>query len=867
MYTTFRKALAGLLLACTVLLGGCFDDGDDAAPQFTQQPANVTVAEGARATFTVAIDGNVPLQWFRNGLPIAGATGPTYTTPPATATDDGANFYAATTGSPSVGSQSARLTVLPAAPTITTQPASVTAAAGSAATFTVVATGASPTYQWQRGTTDIAGATAASYTIPAVATGDNGATFRVVVTTRGGSVTSNAATLTVTAPVVAPAITTQPANAGVTVGTPATFSVVATGTSPTYQWQRGTTNIAGATSASYTTPATTLADNGATFRVVVTNSAGSVTSTAATLTVTNPTPPATTRAVPAVADMRDGGIALRADATVWGWGLNDVGQVGDGTTTPRSSPVQVQTASGPLTNVVRISAGPTHALALASDGTVWVWGAGSGTFTAPLGIGSDRTPIARQVLTAAGGAPLGDVVDVAAGRGISAAVRSDGTVVTWGSNSQGQIGGGSFSPSLRDYPFAVPGLAGVVQVSAGNQNVFARSADGRIFAWGFNQNSSLGTGSTDGATTSPAQVTFITTAARVDASGNASFAILSDGTARVWGERYYQADFASAPSSAFCSFFPTNSSVGIQTPPGATGSTYAAVAPHARGALLLFNGRVYQSGDLLDDAVQACSPGLAPMTFATNVAGVSRSWGEFAHAWTADGRVFGFGVNGNGELGVGNTTAGTGAREITGFNLLGAAPSGTTPVLSVDFESAPPAQVTAGSATRVDGQGYVGLGATGNQFGGNLLRSATGNVVTVTLTNLPAHSSINLAFLFAAIDSLDGSGSFPAGDFFRITLDGVTIFRESFANALPSQIQTYLPPPGVELARRVDLGFAGPGGFFTDSAYDFAGDPRFQQIPHTGSTATFTFQIEGGGIQDINDESWGMDNLRISVNP
>jgi hypothetical protein len=134
-------------------------------------------------------------------------------------------------------------------------------------------------------------------------------------------------------------------------------------------------------------------------------------------------------------------------------------------------------------------------------------------------------------------------------------------------------------------------------------------------------------------------------------------------------------------------------------------------------------------------------------------------------------------------------------------------------------------------------------------------------------SGLAAHRSISLEFLFAAIDSLDGSGTFPAGDYFNITLDGVTIFREAFANATPTEVQTYLPPPGVELARHVDLGFAGPGSFFTDSAYDLGLDPRFHRIPHTASTAVFTFVIDGVGVQFLSDESWAMDNLRISIEP
>src|SRR5580704_11716097 len=85
----------------------------------------------------------------------------------------------------------------------------------------------------------------------------------------------------------APSITTQPVNATVTLGQPATFSVGATGNSPlNYQWRKNSVNISGATGSSYTTPSTTSADNGAKFDAVVSNTDGSLTSSAATLTVT-----------------------------------------------------------------------------------------------------------------------------------------------------------------------------------------------------------------------------------------------------------------------------------------------------------------------------------------------------------------------------------------------------------------------------------------------------------------------------------------------------------------------------------------------------------------------------------------------------
>lgn len=186
-------------------------------------------------------------------------------------------------------------------------------------------------------------------------------------------------------------------------------------------------------------------------------------------------------------------------------------------------------------------------------------------------------------------------------------------------------------------------------------------------------------------------------------------------------------------------------------------------------------------------------------------------------------------------------------------------------VFSTDFNGALAPEITPGTAILTGVQGFAGLGPVGNQFGGNFLRSATGNVVTLNLTGLPAHDTITLSFLFAAIDSLDGTGVFPAGDFFKIVFDGTTLFSESFANASPQQIQSYVPPPGVELARHVDLGFGGPGGYYTDSAYDFGADPAFANFAHSASTATIEFFIYGPGNQDISDESWAMDNLNVSV--
>jgi hypothetical protein len=301
------RTLAGsVFLLLSLALAGCGGGSHTppagTAPAIATQPSSKTVTVGQTATFSVAASGTAPLsyQWRKGTTWIAGANAASYTTLATTMQDNGDQFSVIVSNPiGSMTSAAVMLTVNAAAvaPAITQQPANQTVNAGQTAMFSVVATGTAPlTYQWQRGTTNISGATSSSYTTPVTTSADNNAQFRVVVTNSAGNATSAAATLTVSTTPVAPTITVQPADKTVTAGATATFSVTASGTAPlTYQWQKGTTNVAGATSSSYTTPATTGADSGSQFRVVVTNSVSSVTSGFATLTVNAPVGPSITQ--------------------------------------------------------------------------------------------------------------------------------------------------------------------------------------------------------------------------------------------------------------------------------------------------------------------------------------------------------------------------------------------------------------------------------------------------------------------------------------------------------------------------------------------------------------------------------------------
>ena len=256
-----------------------------ALPFITTQPANQSVTQGSPATFSVTATGTaLNYQWQKNGASIGGATASSYTIS-STTTNDAASYGVVIANAVgSTNSATATLTVnVP--PGITTQPVSQNINQGSPVTFSVTATGTAPlTYQWLKNGTNISGATSASYTISSV-TATDAANYTVAVANVAGSTNSSTATLTVNVP---PTITTQPASQTVIVGNPVTFTVAATGTAPlSYQWQKNGANISGATATSYTIGSVGTND-AANYTAIVTNIAGSVTSSTATLTVNAP---------------------------------------------------------------------------------------------------------------------------------------------------------------------------------------------------------------------------------------------------------------------------------------------------------------------------------------------------------------------------------------------------------------------------------------------------------------------------------------------------------------------------------------------------------------------------------------------------
>ena len=279
------------------------------APSISVQPAPQTITAGQSASFSVtAVGTNLAYQWEASfdGVSFgaaAGETNATLTVPPAPVSASGMRFRVVVSNSlSSVTSTAALLTVnaATAAAAITQQPTSQSVTVPATATFSAAASGTpAPTLRWQLSTNsgssfaDIAGATGTSYTTAATVVGDSGKQYRLIATSGASSATSNAATLTVNAAPVAPRFTTQPVSVTITAGQSTQFTVAATGTpTPTLQWQLSTdnganfSNIVGATSAVFDVINAAQANNGRQFRAVASNSAGSVNSNAAVLTVT-----------------------------------------------------------------------------------------------------------------------------------------------------------------------------------------------------------------------------------------------------------------------------------------------------------------------------------------------------------------------------------------------------------------------------------------------------------------------------------------------------------------------------------------------------------------------------------------------------
>ena len=221
-------------------------------------------------------------------------------------------------------------------------------------------------------------------------------------------------------------------------------------------------------------------------------------------------------------------LAIGSDGNLYGWGDNSYGQLGDGTTTNRSTPVSITLASG--VTPVAIAVGWYHSLAIGSDGNLYVWGhnnngqVGNGTTS------DQTTPV--SITLASGIVPT----SIAGGGYHSLAIGSDGKLYVWGSNADGQLGDGTNTSQTT--PEIVSLASGITPttIKAGGYHSLVIGSDGKLYTWGDNEDGELG----DGTTTyrnSPLSVSLASgvTPTTIEAGGYHSLAIGSDGKLYTWG--------------------------------------------------------------------------------------------------------------------------------------------------------------------------------------------------------------------------------------------------------------------------------------------------------------------------------------------
>jgi alpha-tubulin suppressor-like RCC1 family protein len=240
--------------------------------------------------------------------------------------------------------------------------------------------------------------------------------------------------------------------------------------------------------------------------------------------------------VTAVAAGDNSSLALTSDGRVLAWGWNLDGQLGDGTTTSRPTPVAVHLPKG--THVTAIDAGAAFSLALTSDGRVLAWGDNT---NGQLGVG---TPNTRSLTPVGVHLPAGTRVKaIAAGNAFGLALTSDGRVLAWGDNQFGQLGdGGTESIALTPVRVHLPAGSRATAIAAAAYVGLALTPGGsRVLSWGNDANGALGNGTVDVTSNVPTPV-HLPAGSRVTAigaGGGVGMAVLCSGRVLAWGWNFY----------------------------------------------------------------------------------------------------------------------------------------------------------------------------------------------------------------------------------------------------------------------------------------------------------------------------------------
>ncbi len=217
-------------------------------------------------------------------------------------------------------------------------------------------------------------------------------------------------------------------------------------------------------------------------------------------------------------------IAIKVNGTLWAWGRNNEGQIGNGTTINQLIPIQIGTDN----DWIAVGTGDYNSIALKSNGTIWTWGKND---YGQLGNGTlESSYVPQQVGTDT------DWVKIAAKGLNNYAIKANGTLWQWGINSHAQLGIGTYgSGDIRTTPTQVGIDTDWSVISGGSSNNLAIKTNGTLWSWGSNGNGELGIGTFGGFGVSPIQVGTDTNWSKVSTSSSVSVALKNDGTLWTWG--------------------------------------------------------------------------------------------------------------------------------------------------------------------------------------------------------------------------------------------------------------------------------------------------------------------------------------------
>jgi alpha-tubulin suppressor-like RCC1 family protein len=333
-------------------------------------------------------------------------------------------------------------------------------------------------------------------------------------------------------------------------------------------------------------------------------------------------------------------IAIDKNGRLWGWGFNNLGQVGDNTTTSRRTPVSV---AGAVKTFCQISAGGATGVAIDKNGRAWGWGLNIGNI-------GDNTTTTRGTPVSVAGA-VKTFCQISAGIQHTLAIDKNGRVWTWGNNSLGQLGDNSITSKL--VPVSVLGAVKTFcQISGGSaSHSLAIDKNGRAWAWGDNARGQLGDNSIISKRTPVSVLGAVKTFCQI--SGGDRFSLAIDKNGRAWGWGYNT--FGSLGiNSAPIKYEPTNAFGAVKTFCQISAGANFSVAIDKNG--YAWSAGANDSGGLGDNSItQRVSP--------VSVLGAVKTFCQIANAFQytlaidKNGRAWAWGLNGNGQLGDNTTTS------------------------------------------------------------------------------------------------------------------------------------------------------------------------------------------------------------------